>query len=166
MEGTLRESMGGIEARECRLRGCGLEAANPAPNEKRLAQGSQEPHRPHLARRRKSPMFLWGAFSEPESKAGEEGWKECILSTLPKALMREENSSTQHRGGYPDDNPGAMSGAPAMSHLTNTDLLMEGRTSRVFDRGSRQNVRSSPLLPGPQTLHDVKADQILTVKEN
>jgi len=62
------------------FQGCGLVAANPAPNRKRLAQRSQWPHRPHLTGRRKIPMFLWGAFSAPGLNAGEGGGSGVLFS--------------------------------------------------------------------------------------
>lgn len=79
--------MGVIKARECRLHGCGLRVAGPAPNKKRLALCLRRPHRPHLTGRRKSPKSNWGAFSAPGLKAGEEGWKGGILGPLPAARI-------------------------------------------------------------------------------
>ena len=57
-------------------------AANPAPNKKRLAQRSQQPHRLHFTWRRKIPMCLWGAFSTPGLNAGEEGLEAGYLLQL------------------------------------------------------------------------------------
>jgi hypothetical protein len=84
--------MGVIKARECQLHGCGLAAAGPAPNKKRLALCPRRPHRPHLTGRRNSPKSKWGAFSAPGSKAGEEGWKGGILGSLPESRIPPEDA--------------------------------------------------------------------------
>jgi hypothetical protein len=69
------EKMELLKASGNRFRSCGLAAANPAPNKKRLAQRSRRPHRPHLTCHRKSPKCFWGAFSTPGLNAGEGWWK-------------------------------------------------------------------------------------------